>query len=64
MKKVFTGILSCLAVFQLQSQTWIQDSVIIGIGYANKAFYSFQNGTVGTMPNNNWDISVGVYYTI
>jgi len=64
MKKVFTGILSCLTVFQLQSQTWIQDSVIIGNSYANKAFYSFQNGTVGTMPNNNWDISVAVYSTM
>lgn len=61
MKKVFTGILCWLAVFQLQSQTWVQDSVIIGNGYANKAFYSFQNGTVGSMPNNNWDLAVAVY---
>lgn len=46
------------------AQITISDSVVIGNGYANKAFYSLSNGTVGTMPNNNWDISVATYTVI
>ncbi|MCX7745206.1 MAG: T9SS type A sorting domain-containing protein [Flavobacteriales bacterium] len=61
MKRIVTSILLVLAVLQLRSQTVTADSVIIGNGYANKAFYSFQNGTVATMPNNNWDLAVAVY---
>lgn len=61
MKKIFVGFVSVLAVVQLQSQTWVADSVVIGNGYANKAFYSLENGTIGTIPNNNWDFAVAVY---
>ncbi len=64
MKKLFTGILSLMAFFQLHAQPWVADSVIIGTGYVNKAFYSFQNGTVSTVQNNNWDLSIAVYSTM
>lgn len=63
MKKIYLLLTALSTNLILYSQTVIQDSVIIGSGYANKAFYSFQNGTVATIPNNDWDIAVAVYST-
>ncbi len=61
MKKIYLLLTLLSTTLMLSSQTVIQDSVIIGNGYANKAFYSLQNGTVATIPNNNWDLAVAVY---
>lgn len=34
----------------------ISDSVVLGPGYANDIYYSFENGVVATVPRTNWDI--------
>jgi hypothetical protein len=39
-----------------------QDSVLLGPGYANDIYYSFENGVVATVPRTNWDI--GFYTTV
>ena len=58
MKKIFTLM---IALMPSLMNAQIPDSVIIGAQYANTAFYSMQNGVVGTMPNNNWDIAIATY---
>ena len=34
------------------------DSVIMGQGYANDVYYSFENGIVSAVPRANWDIGI------
>lgn len=34
------------------------DSVIMGQGYANDVYYSFENGVVAAVPRANWDIGI------
>jgi hypothetical protein len=36
------------------------DSVVMGPGYANDIYYSFENGVVSAVPRTNWDIG---FYT-
>ena len=38
------------------------DSVVLGPGYTNDIYYSFENGVVATVPRSNWDI--GFFTTI
>ncbi len=45
---------------QLFSQCATSDSTNMGPGYVNDVFYSFQNGTVKTVPNNNWHMAFSV----
>ena len=33
-----------------------QDSVVLGLSYANDLYFSFENGVVSTVPRTNWDI--------
>jgi hypothetical protein len=37
-----------------------RDSVVLGPGYANDIYYSFENGVVSAVPRTNWDIG---FYT-
>jgi len=32
------------------------DSIVLGPGYANDIYYSFENGVVASVPRTNWDI--------
>lgn len=32
------------------------DSIVMGSGYANDIYYSFENGVVASVPRTNWDI--------
>jgi Secretion system C-terminal sorting domain len=41
----------------VQAQVLANDSAIIGAGYTDQVFYSFQNGTVKTESNTNWDLA-------
>ncbi len=57
MKPIFT--LSLLALPLLgNAQAIVSDSVILGPNYANRAFYSLENSTVGTMPSTGWDLQL------
>jgi hypothetical protein len=38
------------------------DSIVMGSGYANDIYLSFENGVVATVPRTNWDI--GIYTKI
>jgi hypothetical protein len=38
------------------------DSIVLGPGYANDIYYSFENGVVASVPRTNWDI--GFHTTI
>src|SRR5687767_5983376 len=33
------------------------DSVILGPGYSNESYYSFENGEVANVSNLNWDLA-------
>lgn len=53
----------------MNAQVWVSDSVTIGAGYANRAFYSLENGNVGTpvtFNNIDWlvDVSTGMSASI
>lgn len=54
MKRIFTLFLISISLMGW-SQTEVE--VTMGAGYANDAFYSFENGTVATSPRINWDIA-------
>jgi hypothetical protein len=43
----------------IKAQT-VSDTAIMGPGYANDVYYSFENGVVKTDPRSNWDIA---FYT-
>ncbi len=45
------------ATTQVGAQSWIQDTVVMGTGYANDVFYSLQNGSAKTEPSTNWHIA-------
>lgn len=55
MKKFLLSVLVMGGFISLQAQTWVADSVIIGAGYANRSFYSLENGVQGSVPFNNRD---------
>ncbi len=57
----FILILSVSGFSQAYKSTRIvstRDSVVMGAGYANDIFYSFENGIVGSAPRTNWDIGI------
>ena len=35
----------------------VNDSVALGMGYANQSFYSLADGEVGNEDNGNWDLA-------
>ena len=51
---VFTG-------FAALAQTEV--SLTLDASYTKKVFYSFENGEVGSMRNDNWDIAIATYST-
>jgi hypothetical protein len=57
MKKQILAILSIIFSQLAFAQTWVNDSVSAGASYANDVYYSMNNGTVTTVPNNNWHIA-------
>lgn len=60
MKRIFTLFLIATSI-GIQAQT--ADSVSIGGGYPNRAFYTLGTASDVTILNNNWDIAVAVYST-
>jgi hypothetical protein len=57
MKPIFTVALVALPLLG-NTQAIVSDSVILGPSYANRAFYSLENSTVGTMPSTGWDLQL------
>jgi hypothetical protein len=55
MKKSLLFVLITLLTLGLMAQE--QKEATTGPGYANDVFYSLENGTVKTLPRNNWDIA-------
>jgi hypothetical protein len=60
MKQKILLILLVAFSTQLFSQCATSDSTNMGPGYVNDVFYSFQNGTVKTVPNSNWHMAFSV----
>ena len=46
-----------LSTTTANAQNWVQDSVEMGTGYANDAFYSLKNGSAKVEPNTNWHLA-------
>jgi hypothetical protein len=65
MKKNVLGLFILISACTVSAQGWITDSVIIGPGYANRGFYSLENGNVGSVPfsTRDWLIDVSAVYT-
>lgn len=60
MKKFLLAACILGGIIPSQAQGWISDSVTIGAGYANRNFYSLENGQVGSVLFNNRDFLVDV----
>ena len=60
MKLKYTLVVGALALTAAaQAQTWIPDTVSMGVGYANSVYYSLANGESGPgVPDNNWHFAV------
>ncbi len=60
MKLKYTLAVGALALTTAaQAQTWIKDTVSMGVGYANSVYYSLANGISGApVPDNNWHFGV------
>jgi hypothetical protein len=55
-KKLFT-LLGFIAIgFTANAQTWIEDTVSMGAGYANDIYYSLKNGKQRIEGNKNWHV--------
>jgi hypothetical protein len=59
MKKLLLIVIVGLASLA-QAQNPILDTAVLGPGYTNDVFYSMANGTVATVPGNNWHIALSV----
>lgn len=55
MKKVLLCSIGLLASALVYGQT--SDMVSLGAGYANESFYSFENGEVANVDNQNWHLA-------
>lgn len=55
MKRIFTAIFSCMAVWVSGQQ--VSDIVTTGPQYENQIWYSMANGEVGSAELNNWDLA-------
>jgi len=60
MRKLLS-LLSVLIGFASLAQTEV--SLTLDASYTKKVFYSFENGEVGSMRNDNWDIAIATYST-
>ena len=60
MRKLLS-LLSVLIGFASLAQTEV--SLTLDASYTKKVFYSFENGEVGSMRNENWDIAIATYST-
>lgn len=56
MKKLITSIFTVLITVSINAQG-VNDSTSMGQYYTNQVFYSFANGEVANIPNNDWDIA-------
>lgn len=55
---MITVSLSLLNTVNVSAQATLpQDSVTMGVSYANEVYYSMANGTVATVPRDQWDIA-------
>ena len=65
MKRFLLSALVMSGFITLNAQSWVADSVVIGAGYANRAFYSLENGVQGSVQFNNrdWLIDVTALYS-
>lgn len=50
----------CAILFSSNNFAQTLDSVVMGNGYADDVFYSFENGEISKIARNNWDIA---FYT-
>jgi hypothetical protein len=56
---VITLVLMAFITNNLMSQvTMVEDSVIMGTGYANEIYYNMAHGQVSSYPRNSWDIAI------
>lgn len=60
MRKLLS-LLFVLIGFASLAQTEV--SLTLDASYTKKVFYSFENGEVGSMRNDNWDIAIATYST-
>jgi hypothetical protein len=60
MKLKYTLAVGALALTTAsQAQTWIPDTVSMGVGYANNIYYSLADGQSGSpVPDNNWHFAI------
>lgn len=56
-KKILLFSMSVLAAAGIQAQTWVNDSVTMGAGYANDIYYSLANGAVQSSNNQTWALA-------
>jgi len=56
MKKNLLSIFTILTTIVINAQS-INDSTSMGQFYTNQVFYSFANGEIANVPNNDWDIA-------
>ncbi len=63
MKKLVLTSLVAAAAITSQAQTTVNDSVILGAGYANQTWYSLANDEQGSAPKNEWDLAFNVKAT-
>ncbi len=58
MKKILVAITAIMALGSASyGQTWINDSLTMGMGTGNDVFYSMNNGIVRTEDNKNWHMA-------
>lgn len=55
MNKIFTVLLASLFAWSTMAQTDVQ--VLTGASNSDDVYYSFNEGSVNTVPRNNWDIA-------
>lgn len=46
-----------LIAAQANAQNWVQDTVVMGAGYAQDVYYGLENGTKTPVSNINWDLA-------
>lgn len=59
MKLKYTLPLAALAfTINAHGQSWIADTVSMGVSYQNDVYYSFENGAAASPSNTNWHLAV------
>ncbi len=50
--------LALVVATQVSAQSWISDTLSMGVGYSKDAYYSLPNGTLMTPDNGDWHIAL------